>query len=204
MSWNVSSNCFVPCVETEGQRGKDFMKDKMFHVKPWPAETLNAWLGQVIAEARALGIPVSARIEGKVVVNHRAKARFGCCRKLPGITGARFQIEISKAVQEAPEPTVRSILAHEILHTCPGCMNHQARWQSFGEAMGKSYGYTVSRTGTYPGLGLSDPRIQRAYRYVICCEGCGRKIFRQRKSRVVQSPHLYRCRCGGLLRLEEL
>ena len=73
-------------------------------------------LRQVIAEATALGIPVSKNINSKVIINSRAKTRFGCCRK----TAEGFVIELSDRVIAAGEKACREVLSHEILHSCWG------------------------------------------------------------------------------------
>lgn len=39
----------------------------------------DALLARAVEQARALGIPVSARISPRVAVNRRAVTRFGCC-----------------------------------------------------------------------------------------------------------------------------
>ena len=158
----------------------------------------------IVDEAKAIGIPVSHRIEKTVDVNRRAAARFGCCRKLPGLVGPAFRIEISKTVLEAEEGILRSILAHEVLHTCPGCQNHKERWQAYGAAMETAYGYRIRRTWTYEGMGLADPRKTRAFKYRLRCERCGAEILRRKRSPLVETPHRYRCRCGGMLHLEHL
>ena len=38
-------------------------------------------------------------------------------------------------------------------------------------------------------------------RYIIKCEGCGQEIVRQRKSKLVDKPQLFRCgKCDGRLK----
>ena len=173
-------------------------------MKPWTQKALDSMLRAIVEEAKNIGIPVSHRIEKTVEVNHRAAARFGCCRKLPVLAGSAFRIEISKTVLEAEEGILRSILAHEVLHTCPGCQNHKERWQAYGSAMEKAYGYRIRRTWTYEGMGLEDPRKARAFKYRLRCERCGAEILRRNRSPLVETPHRYRCRCGGMLQLEHL
>ena len=82
-----------------------------------PAQ-LDALLAQVIAQARALGIPVSGRIDPHVRLNARAKKRFGCCI---GSVKSGFVIELAAALPAAGRQTCLQTLAHEVLHTCTGC-----------------------------------------------------------------------------------
>ena len=104
-------------------------------------DRLNTLLQEVIQEARALKIPVSSSIEKNVAVNGRPKKRFGCCRKKPD----RFTIEISRFLLEAEgcgEKQIRGVLAHEILHTCPGCYEHGALWKSYAAQMNAAVTYS--------------------------------------------------------------
>ena len=88
-------------------------------------------LQAVLAQARALGIPVSSQIDPHVAVNRRAVTRFGCCICKDG----RFTIELTARLLDAPEQACRQTLAHEILHTCPGCRNHGPRWKHYAQRM---------------------------------------------------------------------
>jgi len=147
-------------------------------------------LARVIGEARALGIPVSRRIRAQVAVNGRAVGRFGQCRKTP----FGYEIELSERLLAAPERACRQILAHEVLHTCPGCANHGPRWKDYAARMNAAYGYEIRRTGDCAELGVPD---LRAARYAVRCTRCGAVLTRQRRSSLIAHPERYRCRCGG-------
>lgn len=153
---------------------------------------------EVISQATAIGIPVSKNIQENVIVNNRAKTRFGCCKKYKGA----YIIEVSGAIEKGPETSLLLILAHEILHTCPGCQNHSKLWKTYAEAMNIAYGYKIKRTSNLEELGLKTGSMEqnkKSVRYVIFCKGCGQKIERTRRSKLVTHTHLYRCKCGGKL-----
>lgn len=171
----------------------------MFHVKPWTENQLNQLLQQVIDEASALGIPVSRHISPSLHVNKRTKARFGGCKKVKGFVHCTYQIEISKVLLEAEASVIKEILAHEILHSCPSSMNHGITWKKYCQKMEAAYGYRLERTSSYEKLGIKDPRGVKNYRYMIECNRCGQRIFRQRKSPLSEATNKYRCRCGGKL-----
>ena len=59
-------------------------------------------LARAVEQARALGIPVSARISPRVAVNRRAVTRFGCCIR----RGGEYVIELSERLLEAEERRV--------------------------------------------------------------------------------------------------
>lgn len=155
-------------------------------------ENLDTLLAQVIAQARSIAIPVSRQICPNVVVNTRAKTRFGCCRTRNG----RHTIEVSAALLEADEQAVCRVLAHEVLHTCPGCGNHGRKWQKWAALMSSRFGYDIHRTDSHEALGLTDTR---PVRYWVVCRQCGKRIPRMKRSALVEHPERYRCKCGGSL-----
>jgi len=157
---------------------------------------------EVISQAAAIGIPVSKNIQESVVVNNRAKTRFGCCKKQQN----GYIIEVSGAIAEGPEASLLLILAHEILHTCPNCQNHSKFWKTHAEAMNNAYGYKIKRTSNPEELGIKSESMYKRnnnVHYVLVCKGCGQVIERTRRSRLVTHTHLYRCKCGGKLERRE-
>lgn len=152
----------------------------------------DALLQEVTEQARALGIPVSESIEPQVGINRRAVSRFGCCRR----RGEGFAIEVAARVAEGEPEGCREILAHELLHTCPGCQNHGRRWKEYARRMNETYGYHIRRTATDRDVGTVQAR---PYKYVLRCEKCGAELGRFRASPLTRHPERYRCRCGGKL-----
>ena len=85
----------------------------------------NKLLQEVILEAKQLNIPISQNIDPNVIINTRAK-RFGKCSRKDD----KFLIELSSVFDQAEDKMAKQTLVHEVLHTCPDCMNHQALWKS--------------------------------------------------------------------------
>lgn len=159
-------------------------------------------LRQVIAQARALGIPVSPRIDPRVRLNTRAKKRFGCCI---GTAKSGFTIELAAALPAAGRRACMQTLAHEVLHTCPGCQDHGERWKSYAAKMNVAYGYAIRRTDKPEALGVTLPVSTPVYRWRVTCTGCGKSFLRQKSSPLIRQPVRYRCAaCGGKLRVEKL
>lgn len=152
----------------------------------------DALLTLVLEQARGLGIPVSSRIDPHVRVNRRAVTRFGCCIR----QGKDFHIELCEALLTAEEWACCQTLAHEVLHTCPGCRNHGAVWKEYAGRMNAAYGYAISRTGTCQALGVPQ---QKPVRYLLECRQCGMRFERAKLSPLVKHPERYRCKCGGKL-----
>lgn len=162
-------------------------------------ENINELLQGVISEARAVGVPVSKNIDREVIINKRAKKRFGCCRITKRGRDEYFQIEISEKVAGASEDAIKCTLAHEVIHTCRGCANHGELWSSYAGKMNSAYGYNIKRTDSAENLGLEEDEKKLAENYVLVCEKCGLRIARTRMSKVIKYPQKYRCRCGGRL-----
>ena len=74
-------------------------------------------------------IPVCEKIKA-LKINDRIRSRFGSCRKVQ--SGQRdteeYLIEVSGRLMESEDKTIETVLLHELLHTCYGCMNHGKRW----------------------------------------------------------------------------
>ena len=145
---------------------------------------------EVAEQARALGIPISANISPQVRLNRRAVNRFGCCRR----QGGEYIIELSTRIANGPEKSCRETLAHELLHTCPGCHNHGLQWKRYARQMNDAYGYQIRRTVTEEAMGV--PRM-REYKYLLRCQACGMELGRYRQSPLTRHPERYRCRSGG-------
>ena len=153
-------------------------------------------LARVIAQARAVRVPVSEHICPQVRWNRRARTRFGCCVR----QGGAYIIELSaRLAEEGSEDAVMQVLAHEVLHTCYGCSNHGKRWKSYAAKMNAAWGYHISRTDKFEDLGLED---DRPVRYWVVCSRCGRRMARMKRSPLVDHPERYRCQCGGTLQIE--
>ena len=148
-------------------------------------------LARVSEQAGQLGIPLSKKIEPHVAVNRRAVRRFGACK----YSGGRYTIELSARLQGAHDQACMQVLAHELLHTCPGCADHGTRWRGYAQRMNRAYGYDIRRTMGERELGLPEPPAK----YIVKCTRCGARIERLRRSKLVAQPHRFRCRCGGEL-----
>lgn len=158
---------------------------------------MNIVLTEVINEARDLNIPVPSNISGEVIVNKRPRKRYGCCRKKDN----KFIIEISSFILECSDDKIRGVIAHEVLHTCPGCYEHGTKWKTYAKCMNDIYGYNIKRTSSFEEMGLSEDHIKQEDRvkYIIKCKKCGREYPRQRYTKVMRRINMYRCSCGGKL-----
>ena len=155
---------------------------------------IDALLAEVIAQAKAIKIPVSDKIAPNIKINTRAKTRFGCCKK----TAHGYTVELCERVLQAGETACREIIAHELLHTCYNCLNHGKNWHKYADKMNKAYGYSIKSTHKSEELGVESDYNAK---YVLICQSCGAEIKRMKMSRLIKYYRSYRCKCGGELKL---
>lgn len=163
-------------------------------------KTINEYMCEVFSQCRMAGIPVSDSVDSKIIINRRAKSRFAACKKEKIYNKITYRIEVGEAILTVENPVIiKSILAHELLHTCPGCYNHGETWKTYAEKMNFLYGYHIKRVSTYEEMGISAPERKKQVKYVIICQKCGAKTYRQKKSKLITDTKHYRCKCGGKL-----
>ena len=119
------------------------------------------------------------------------------------ITIAKFLLEDSVS-----DMSLKNTIMHELIHTCPKCMNHGLEWKTLANYVNFSsetifgYRYNIKRTTSYEEKGL-DPDFNT--KYIIKCKNCGNKIKKSRKCKLVSHPEYYRCAiCGGKLKVKEI
>lgn len=133
-------------------------------------------------------------------VNTRAKCRLGQCRK---IDGNLFDISISSVLlaDEVDDRATLNTIMHELLHTVPGCFNHNGKWKVYAEFVNKRLPkYNIKRIADSNETGIVVERKAPVYRYILRCTKCGQEIKRQKETKVVINYKRYRCgKCGGRL-----
>ena len=152
---------------------------------------------QCLSDLASIGIPY-----GRVklwIVNYRAKARWGLCRKR---SDGCYEIEIAEILLRdgVSDAAAKNTIAHEVLHTCPGCLKHTGRWKQYANKVNRLLPqYNIKRTTSVDEKGVPVRRKEPIYRYALKCEACGKEIRRQKKTVVIEHPEHYHCTCGGKL-----
>ena len=88
----------------------------------------------------SLNIPISNNISVKY--NGRIRKCWGYCK----CTNGQYEINIMRLLGEDNTinyDTVISIILHELLHTCPNCMNHGKLWKSYKKLIENHYDYKI-------------------------------------------------------------
>ena len=150
-------------------------------------------LKEMIECAEVIQIPVSRNIDTTVKINPNPTSRWGQCSK----KGSYYTIELTE-IAATNKAAACAVLAHEILHTCPGCMNHGKKWQEYAKKFTKEWGIAISRVnGEHAGL-----KLERKVAHEVACTGCGQIWKYSRHSKVTLHPASYRCtKCKSPLKL---
>ena len=96
-------------------------------------------------------------------------------------------------MENKDENCVRSVLAHELLHTCPRCMNHKLLWKTYAGKMNNAYSYCITVTTKEALVEYEEKPVK----YMLQCTKCKRQFPRMKLTAVVQHPERYHCGCGG-------
>ena len=86
-----------------------------------------------------------------------------------------------------------SYKAHELLHTCPRCMNHKLLWKTYAGKMNNAYSYCITATTKEALVEYEEKPVK----YMLQCTKCKRQFPRMKLTAVVQHPERYHCGCGG-------
>lgn len=145
---------------------------------------------ECMRELDALNIPYGNVRE--VSINTRAKRRWGQCKKV----GSVYHINISDRLLENKDGLKNTII-HELLHTCPNCMNHGQPWKSVADKVNKKYGYNIKRCSDADEKGVKPLDETYEYKYVFKCKDCGQMVRQMRASKFTRNPQSYKCGCCG-------
>ena len=143
-------------------------------------------------------IPVN-NIDRKLHFNKRTTA-LGLC-KHRWISGKYCHIiELSEYAMEERKKK-KNTLAHEMIHTMPGCQNHKWNFKR-NASLCKQLGYDVTTRATRAeakASGITDAylekrkRVDVSSRYAIACPECGATWKYKTLCKAVKNPGMYRC-----------
>lgn len=156
---------------------------------------------ECVQELRGIGMDISNKIV-KVCTNGRLKTTLGrCCRDR---RSGNYTIEVNLCMlaDGVEIASTKNTIIHELLHTCPGCMNHGNEWRRRGDMVKQKLGYDISRCESKSELEAAGVKVAEAeYKYALVCQSCGYQYKRKRWSEALENPSRYNCRCGGKLKV---
>ena len=162
---------------------------------------LKRYAMECMEELDSIGIPYGD-VRGWEV-NTRAKKRWGQCRRTNGYYYININAELLN--ENNSVDGLKNTIIHELLHTCQGCMGHNAQWNKWASKVYRELGYNIKRVSSAEEKGLSEERMEaRAeqfksrIKYKVTCIKCGSTGYYQRMTKFIKYPSNYKCgRCGG-------
>ena len=101
------------------------------------------------------------------------------------------------------ERRLTSCMIHELIHTIPGCMNHQGPFKHQAYLVNKKYPqYEIQRATSMENYGIEKTKTRLPYKYQVTCTRCGAISKYKRRPGIWNyvnkgfSPYKC-CRCGG-------
>lgn len=134
--------------------------------------------------------------EVKLINNNTS---LGMCRKYSFGDSTYYNIYLNKKMLKCDDKQIKNTLLHELIHTIDGCFNHGDNFKKQAEIVNKLYGYNIQRSSS-----CQEFKNQLNFKYEVCCTNCGAKNKYFKKTNIVKYPNLYRCACGGELKVKQL
>ena len=150
-------------------------------------------MNEVRENMKKIGIDCSASIREIKFTGQRRT--WGRCYKTRGWGHDIYRITISDMLgKKGVDPNaLKSVVAHEVLHTCPKCWTHTGEFSRLADILEKKYGYKI-KEHMAEGLGVPD-EIKYDEPYVIECSECGQKYAYNRRKKWFN--YLEKCGCGN-------
>ena len=161
---------------------------------------LNKLYLECVEEMKRINMDISNRIVG-IKVNSRLSRSLGRCR-LNRYSGS-YSIEINPCMlaDSVEVKTTKNTIIHELIHTCPGCMNHGYEWKWRGDRVNRMLGYNIKRESEVEGLEANGVKLKKEeYKYALECMKCGHQFKFQRWCSKLENPARWKCGCGGDLK----
>ena len=162
---------------------------------------------ECVMEMESIGMDISTRIL-EVKVNSRLSRALGRCgivyRTMEGGAWYRIEIQPNMLADGIADRVPKNTLMHELIHTCPGCMNHGYEFQRRAEAVNRKLGYNIHTTTNSESLEAAGVQLKRkSANYRIVCMKCGKTVeTRSRWSSTLEHIGSYRhSNCGGNLKV---
>ncbi len=167
-------------------------------------EDLMRFFEQIEKDCQEAGLEIQ---KAGFQINSRLKRSLGRCSKcsLKAKNQELFSIEISLYVLTTQNlDLLRDVIAHELIHTIPGCYNHGPAFQEAANKLNAYYPklYNVQVETNLADYGLFASALNR---YKIVCQHCQYTMYRQRMSKTLRHIDRYCCpMCHGPLEVYRL
>ena len=163
---------------------------------------------ECVMELKRINMDISDKVV-KVSVIGRLSRALGRCRATRSYEGNYwYEIEINPCMlsDEVEVKTAKNTIMHELIHTCPGCMNHGWEWKRRADRVNRMLGYNIqtqTEVGRLEAAGVTLKKTE--YKYGVVCDKCGIIEKRKRWSDTLEHIGSYRCgSCRGHLHVISL
>lgn len=169
-------------------------------VFPQPEE-IWIFFEQVVKDCQEAGLTIQKAFFD---FNSRLKRTLGRCSKYDQDPKNQqyFLIEISSYLLKTQNPALlRDVIAHELIHTIPGCDNHGPAFKKAAKKLNAYFPgvYNVQVKANLADYGLEAPKTNH---YKIVCQDCHYTMYRQRMSKFLRQIDCYQCpKCHGPLKV---
>lgn len=158
---------------------------------------LNKLYKEVLDDIYSLDIPIGNIWD--IRPNARYKKTWGLCQRLVkhGVNGFEITIATSLLDDKLDDMAAKETIAHELLHTIEGCLNHGPKWKKYADLM-SVFGYRITRASSCADKGI-DPNQHIAYKYAIYCKNCGHTCYYSKRTKIVSmifNGETKNLRCG--------
>ena len=98
-------------------------------------------LNGIIDDALSIGFPVSQYLERKIYIDKKRYDRVGACYRYR--FPEKYEIHLSEEIIKTDIKVIKSVIAHEVLHTCFLTMDHNYFWVMYQQKMNEKFGYNI-------------------------------------------------------------
>lgn len=154
--------------------------------------------GECVEEMKRINMDISNRIVG-IKINSRLSRTLGRC--VYSHLNGNYIIEVAPCMLKngVEVKAVKDTIIHELIHTCPNCMNHGWEWKRRADRVNRMLGYSISRCATTSELEADGVEVKKpVYKYALECKECGKQYMYKRWCDSLEYPNRYRCGvCNG-------
>ena len=153
-----------------------------------------------------IGMDISRDIT-VVKVNGRLSRALGRCRRVVqyGIVHYEIELQPNILVDGIDDAIPMNTILHELLHTCPMCMNHGPEWTRRASIVRRKLGYNITRCAEAEALTQNGVKLkEQEDKYAAVCLKCGRTVKTYKRwTSTLETISNYRHggSCGGNLKV---
>ena len=145
------------------------------------------------------------------IYKSRGSRVLGFCKCLDWLQ-KRYLIKLNEDYLRMTEPQkVHNTIAHEFLHSIPGCMNHKSPWKKMASLLMDKYPqYNISRvsnSGEYAKL-VVQKEHKNKHKYIMYCGSCDAQWpfqrLTQKRMSAISAQRLICPHCGGIIYCSQL